>query len=104
LTNWLCHIKSVHQKNEKELLAISDKNDRLDRLCELNVIEQVNNISHTTIVQRAWRNNKELSVHGCIYNLETGLLKDLDVRYSEIDHTNEIYQLRETKKEIYKPA
>jgi len=47
---------------------------------------------------------KELSVHGCIYNLETGLLKDLDARYSEIDHTNEIYQLREAKKEIYKPA
>ena len=104
IDNWLCHIKSVHQKNEDELLSIDDKADRLDRLCELNVIEQVNNICHTTIVQRAWRNNKELSVHGCIYTLETGILKDLNVRYSEINHTNDIYQLRKAKKDIYKPT
>jgi len=101
IDNWLCHIKKVHQKNEEELLSIADKTDRLNRLCELNVIEQVNNISHTTVVQRAWRNNKELSVHGCIYTLETGLLKDLNVRYSEMKHTNDIYQLREAKKAIY---
>ena len=103
IDNWLCHIKRVHQKNEDELLAINNENDRLDRLCELNVIEQVNNICHTTIVQRAWRNNKELSVHGCIYTLETGILKDLNVRYSEMSHTNDIYQLRKAKKNIYKP-
>lgn len=103
IDNWLCHIKSVHQKNEDELLAIDDETQRLDRLCELNVIEQVNNISHTTIVQRAWRNNKELSIHGCIYTLETGILKDLNVRFSKINDTNDIYQLRKDKKEIYKP-
>jgi carbonic anhydrase len=102
IDNWLCHIKSVHQKNEDELLAFDNETDRLDRLCELNVIEQVNNICHTTIVQRAWRNNKELSVHGCIYTLETGILKDLNVRYSEMNHTNDIYQLRKAKKNIYK--
>ncbi|NOR79232.1 MAG: carbonate dehydratase [Methyloprofundus sp.] len=101
IDNWLCYIKGVHQKNEDELLSIEDKTARLNRLCELNVIEQVNNISHTTVVQRAWRNNKELSVHGCIYTLETGILKDLNVRYSEINHTNEIYQLKEAKKDIY---
>ncbi len=103
IDNWLCHIKSVHQKNEDELLAIDDETKRLDRLCELNVIEQVNNISHTTIVQRAWRNHKELSIYGCIYTLETGILKDLNVRFSKINDTNDIYQLREDKKEIYKP-
>jgi len=101
IDNWLCHIKSVHKKNEQELLAIDDKTDRLNRLCELNVIEQVNNICHTSTVQRAWRNNKELSVHSCIYTLETGMLKDLNVCYSEINHTNDIYQLRETKRNIY---
>jgi len=101
IDNWLCHIKSVHQKNEEELLSINDKTDRLNRLCELNVIEQVNNISHTTVVQRAWRNNKELSVHGCIYTLHSGILKDLNVRYSEINHTNDIYRLKEAKKPIY---
>lgn len=103
IDNWLCHIKSVHQQNEKELLAISDKNKRLNRLCELNVIEQVKNICHTTVVQRAWRNHKELSVHGCIYTLETGILKDLNIRYSEINQMNDIYQLKEAKKDIYKP-
>jgi len=103
IDNWLCHIKSVHQKNEEELLAISDETDRLNRLCELNVIEQVKNICHTTVVQRAWRNHIELSVHGCIYTLETGLLKDLNVRYSEINHMNDIYQLRQAKADIYKP-
>ncbi len=103
IDNWLCHIKSVHQKNEDELLCIADKTERLDRLCELNVIEQVRNICHTTVVQRAWRNNKELSVHGCIYTLETGILKDLNMRFSEIDHTNDIYQLKQAKKNIYQP-
>jgi carbonic anhydrase len=103
IDNWLCHIKSVHQRNEEELLAISDETERLDRLCELNVIEQVRNICHTTVVQRAWRNNKELSVHGCIYTLETGILKDLKTRFSEIDHTNDIYQLKQAKKNVYQP-
>jgi carbonic anhydrase len=104
IDNWLCHIKSVHQKNEEELLAITDKTLRLDRLCELNVIEQVKNICHTTVVQRAWRNFRELSVHGCIYTLETGVLKDLNVVYSEMRHMNDIYQLREAKKDVYKPT
>ncbi|NOR69656.1 MAG: carbonate dehydratase [Methylomarinum sp.] len=104
IDNWLCHIKRVHQQNEDELLEINDRTERLDRMCELNVIEQVRNVCHTTVVQRAWRNNKELSVHGCIYTLETGILKDLGVRYSEVSHMNEIYQLREAKKDVYKPS
>jgi carbonic anhydrase len=104
IDNWLCHIKRVHQNNEEELLSISDMTERLNRLCELNVIEQVKNICHTTVVQRAWRNNSELSVHGCIYTLETGILKDLNVRFSEMRQMNEIYQLRMAKKQIYKPT
>jgi len=101
IDNWLCHIKSVHQKNEVELLSIDDETARLDRLCELNVIEQVMNICHTTVVQRAWRNNKELSVHGCIYTLETGILKDLNVRFDDMSQMNDIYQLRQAKKNVY---
>ena len=104
IDNWLCHIKAVHQKHEDELLAISDETDRLNRLCELNVIQQVQHICHTTVVQRAWRNYKELSVHGCVYTLETGILKDLNVRYSVMGQMNEIYQLREGKRDIYKPS
>jgi carbonic anhydrase len=103
IDNWLCHIKDVHLKYEEELQAITDETLRLDRLCELNVIEQVKNICHTTVVQRAWRNSKELSVHGCIYTLETGILKDLDVRYSYMREMNDIYQLKEAKKNVYKP-
>jgi carbonic anhydrase len=98
IDNWLCHIKGVHEKNEEELLAISDETERLDRLCELNVEEQVNNICHTTVVQRAWRNKKELRVHGCIYTLETGILKDLNVCYREMSDMNDIYQLKKPKK------
>ncbi len=94
----------MHQNNEEELLAISDSTDRLNRLCELNVIEQVKNICHTTVVQRAWRNKSPVTVHGCIYTLETGILKDLNVRFSEMKQMNEIYQLRMAKKDIYKPT
>ena len=104
IDNWLCHIKDVHQKYEEELMGIYDETERLDRLCELNVIEQVKNICHTTVVQRAWRNYKELSVHGCVYTLETGILKDLGVRYSTMRDMNDIYQLRKAKKDVYKPA
>jgi len=61
------------------------------------------NICHTTMVQRAWRNSKALSVHGCIYTLETGLLKDLGVRYSHMHDLNSIFQLKEAKKAVYEP-
>ncbi|KAF3981193.1 MAG: carbonate dehydratase [Methylococcales symbiont of Hymedesmia sp. n. MRB-2018] len=102
IDNWLCHIKNVHQKHQHELQEYSDETERLDRLCELNVIEQVKNICHTTVVQRAWRNSKEISVHGCIYTLETGILKDLNVRYSQMQDLNDIFQLRKAKKNVYK--
>lgn len=101
IDNWLCHIKSVHQQHEEELLSIADKTARLDRLCELNVVQQVKHICHTTVVQRAWRHRKELSVHGCIYTLETGILKDLNVRFGETNQLNDIYQLTEAKKDVY---
>ncbi len=101
IDNWLCHIKSVHEKNSLELTEIEDETVRLNRLCELNVIEQVNNICHTTVVQRAWRNRKKLIVHGCIYTLETGILKDLNIHYQHLDQMSPIYQLRKDKKQVY---
>jgi len=103
IDNWLCHIKDVHQMHQEELQEITDETERLNRLCELNVIEQVKNICHTTVVQRAWRNSKPLSVHGCIYTLETGILKDLDIRYSHMQHLNDIYRLKKAKINVYKP-
>ena len=101
IDNWLCHIKSVHRKNEEELLSIEDETARLNRLCELNVIEQVSNICHTTTVQRAWRNNRKLSVHGYIYTLETGILKDLNVLFDNMSQVSTVYQLKQAKSKVY---
>jgi len=75
--NWLRHIKDVTRFNTEKLEGLSGER-KLDLLCELNVIEQVANVCNTTTVQNAWKNGSELSVHGWIYNIENGILKDLD--------------------------
>jgi carbonic anhydrase len=77
IDNWLRHIRDVHLWNREELGAIEDPKARLDRLCELNVEAQVANVCHTTIVQDAWRRGQPLTVHGWIYSLADGLLRDL---------------------------
>lgn len=78
IDNWLRHIKDVSRFNAEKLKGLKyDK--KLDTLCELNVIEQVTNICNTTIVQNAWKKGAEVSVHGWIYNIKNGILKDLDV-------------------------
>jgi carbonic anhydrase len=78
IDNWLRHVQDVVQKHE-ELLSTLDEEKRLDRLCELNVMEQVLSVGRTTIVQSAWQRGQELVVHGWIYGLEDGLLRDLGV-------------------------
>ena len=77
IDNWLRHIRDVHLWNREELMAIPDFNARVDRLAELNVESQVANVCHTTIVQDAWRRGQSLTVHGWIYSLGDGLLRDL---------------------------
>jgi carbonic anhydrase len=77
IDNWLRHIRDVHLWNREELGAIADPKARMDRLCELNVEAQVANVCHTTIVQDAWRRGQPLTVHGWIYSLSDGLLRDL---------------------------
>lgn len=77
IDNWLRHIRDVRQKHLVELMKFDDYDKRVDRLCELNVIEQVKNVCHTSIVQRAWREGQDLCVHGWIYGLADGLLRDL---------------------------
>lgn len=76
--NWLRNIKDVQFRHQEELDAIADKADRLARLCELNVITQVANVCHTTILQNAWGRGQPLDVHGWVYSLRDGLLRDLD--------------------------
>jgi carbonic anhydrase len=79
IDNWLRHVQDVMHAHSKELAQISDETERLDRLCELNVVEQVLSVSRTTIVQNAWERGQELVVHGWIYGLQDGLLRDLGV-------------------------
>ena len=79
IDNWLRHVQDVLHEHEELLAKLSDENERLDRLCELNVIEQVLNVGRTTIVQSAWQRGQELVVHGWIYGLENGLLRDLGI-------------------------
>lgn len=79
IDNWLRHVQDVVREHEQTLKEIDDKTKRLDRLCELNVMEQVLNVCRTTIVQSAWQRGQELVVHGWIYGLEDGLLRDLGI-------------------------
>lgn len=85
IDNWLRHVQDVKQKHETMLAGISDESQRVDKLCELNVIEQVANVCQTTIVQNAWEREQELSVHGWIYGLSDGLLRDLNIRITSQD-------------------
>ena len=77
IDNWLRHVQDVVHEHEAELAKIEDEEERFARLCELNVIEQVRNVGRTTIVQSAWARGQEVVVHGWIYGLEDGLLRDL---------------------------
>lgn len=80
--NWLRHVQDVHQKHERYLGETLPTRIRQDRLCELNVIEQVANVCQTTIVQDAWERGQSLTIHSVIYGLKDGLLRDLGLTIS----------------------
>ena len=75
--NWLRHVQDVREKHQCRLQSVAGESAQIDRLCELNVIEQVANVCQTTIVQDAWARGQNLTVHGWIYGLKDGLLRDL---------------------------
>lgn len=77
--NWLRHVQDVHAKHERYLGEALPDRLRHDRLCELNVIEQVGNLCQTTIIQDAWERGQQLSIHSVVYGLHDGLLRDLGV-------------------------
>lgn len=79
IDNWLRNIQDVQRFHQTELDCCKSEKEKLDRLCELNVIEQVVNVCRTTIVQGAWKLKQELAIHGWIYSVEDGILKDLDI-------------------------
>lgn len=93
IDNWLRHIKDVYRYHAEKLNAISDEQQKFDRLCELNVAEQVANVCHTTIVQNAWQLGRELAVHGWIYGLEDGLLRDLDVCTTSLEEISRVHKI-----------
>lgn len=83
--NWLRHVQDVHQKHERYLGEVLPDSDRRDRLCELNVLEQVVNVCQTTIVQDAWERGQDLTIHSWVYSLEDGLVRDLGMAVSNTE-------------------
>lgn len=83
--NWLRHVQDVHQKHERYLGEVLPSKERRDRLCELNVLEQVINVCQTTIVQDAWERGQKLTVHSWVYSLEDGIVRNLGMAVSQAD-------------------
>lgn len=92
IDNWLRYVEEVRRKHQPRLEAIGDERARADRLCELNVIEQAVNVARTTVVQAAWRSGQQLTVHGWIYGLHDGLLRDLDACMTGADELIPVYE------------
>jgi carbonic anhydrase len=91
--NWLRNIKDVYHRNINEINAIKDETERANKLTELNVIEQVRNLAKTTIVQKAW-SERELHLHGWVYGLHNGLVKDLAVIHNNEEDIDAIYRFK----------
>ena len=85
IDNWLQNVKDVYRYHRTRIDGLESKQEKQDLLCELNVIEQVINLANTTVVQAAWRGGQKLTVHGWIYSIANGILKDLDVCISGRD-------------------
>jgi carbonic anhydrase len=92
IDNWLRHVQDVRQKHAVLLEAAGDEEAQGNRLCELNVIEQVMNVCETTIVQDAWLRGQSLTVHGLVYALQDGLIRDLQVSVGSLDRLMPTYQ------------
>jgi len=90
--NWLRHLVEVRQKHRVRLESAADDSDRDDRLCELNVIEQVMNACQTPTCQAAWQRRQELTVHGWIYRIHDGLLRDLNVTVTAFEEMLPTYE------------
>jgi carbonic anhydrase len=91
IDNWLQHVQDVYERHEDMITRHVGDEARIDRLCELNVLEQAHNVCHTTIVQGAWRRQQPLSVHGWIYDLRDGLLRDLGCTITSSHEVAEAY-------------
>lgn len=90
--NWLRHIQDVRHKHDTHLHPMVDTSRQCDRLCELNVIEQVANVCHTSIALDAWERGQELAIHGLIYGLQDGLLRDLNTTVTSAREASASYR------------
>jgi carbonic anhydrase len=93
IDNWLLNIKDVYHQYREKIDALEDVDSRVDLLCECNVIAQVSNVCHTTIAQNAWARGQELAVHGWIYSLKDGLLKDLECTVDQAEQIPQAYRI-----------
>jgi carbonic anhydrase len=93
IDNWLRNIKDIYRYHQTKIDQLQNEKDKVDLLCELNIIEQVANICHTTIVQSAWKSGQDLVVHGWIYSIEDGILRDLDVCMKNVDEISQIHRI-----------
>lgn len=93
IDNWIRHIKDVYRFHHKELNKIEDETERFNRFVELNVIEQVHDLAKTSIVQNAWRNEQPLTIHGWVYGVGSGVIKDLGVNIESNETLDAVYQL-----------
>jgi carbonic anhydrase len=94
IDNWIRHIKDVYRLHEHYLNTIEDEEERFNKFVEVNAQEQVFDLAKTSIVQNAWRNGQELTLHGWTYGLNSGYVTDLDVNMSSNVELDEVYQLK----------
>jgi carbonic anhydrase len=93
IDNWLLEIRDLYHQKRSLFKGLQSEEEKVDLLCELNVVRQVYNLSHTSIVQDAWANGQELSVHGWVYGLSDGKVNNLNVTINEAAQLNEVYRL-----------
>ena len=93
IDNWIRHIKTIYRLHKDVLDNIKDEQERFDRFVELNVVEQVYDLAKTSIVQNAWKNNQEVHLHGWVYGVSSGIIKDLNVNVSNESQLEGVYQL-----------
>ena len=94
IDNWIRHIKDVYRHHHQYLNSIIDPHERFDAFVEINVKEQVTDLAKTSIVQNAWKNGQDLYLHGWVYGLDTGIVKDLDVNYSDNEDLDKVHRLQ----------
>ena len=93
IDNWIRHIKDVYRHHATELNSIDGEKDRFNRFVELNVVEQVFDLAKTSIVQGTWKKKKELHIHGWVYDINDGIIKDLDVTFTCTKDLHKVYHL-----------